>query len=338
MHLFERAGVADEATVINQIPVIDCAAYFHGEPGAEAAFVAQLRDACRNVGFFYIRGHGVPQELIDGCFAASKEFHALPLERKLAVRQDVNNIGYMAMNQSYITSDEIHKTTHPNQNASFFIGHDRPDDHPDVVNRVRLRGKNQWPAGLPGFRERTVLYFKALEGVAQRLVPAFALALGLERNFFEALFANEAYIEQRLLYSPPQASTSDEKFSIAPHTDISFITLLAREHEEKPGLSVRLKSGEWFKAPIIDGTFLVNLGDVMRRFSNGTFMSTPHGVVNEGSKDRYSIAFFYSPNPDSIVAPVPSTVSDDAPPRYDPVPYGELAKAVHERNYRKQLA
>ncbi|MBN8906547.1 MAG: isopenicillin N synthase family oxygenase, partial [Rhodospirillales bacterium] len=99
-----------------------------------------------------------------------------------------------------------------------------------------------------------------------------------------------------------------------------------------------LKSGEWFKAPIINGTFLVNLGDAMRRFSNGTFMSTPHGVVNEGSKDRYSIAFFYSPNPDSIVAPVPSTVSDDAPPRYDPVPYGELAKAVHERNYRKQLA
>ncbi|SDY33442.1 Isopenicillin N synthase [Variovorax sp. YR266] len=333
MHLFERAAVADEAEVINQIPVIDCMPFFRGDDGAEETFVAALKDACENVGFFYIKGHGVPQALIDDCFAASHEFHALPLERKLLVRQDENNIGYMAMNHSITKSDEIHTTKHPNQNASFFLGHDRPDDHPDVVNKVRLRGKNQWPADLPDFKMRTKCYFDALQEASEKLVPAFALALGLDRTFFDEAFANEAYIELRLLHSPPQMDVSDEKFNVAPHTDSSFITLLAREFEEKPALAVRLKSGEWFKAPILEGTFLVNLGDVMRRYSNGTFMSTPHGVINEGSKDRYSIAFFYSPNPNSVVEPVPSKVSQGNPPRYDPKLYGDIAKTVHDRNY-----
>lgn len=333
MHLFQRNAVADEASIANQIPVIDCGAYFSGEPGAEERFVAQLKDACQNVGFFYISGHGVDQEIVDACFAASREFHALPLEAKLQLRQDENNIGYMGMSQSFIKSEEIHTAKHPNQNASFFMGHDRPDHHPDVVNKVPLRGKNQWPADLPDFRARTTRYFGALQEVAERLLPAFALALGLDRAYFASHFANEPYIEQRLLYSPPQTDGTDEKFNIAPHTDTSFITLLAREQEEKPGLAVRLKSGEWFKAPILEGTFLINLGDVMRRYSNGTFMSTPHGVINESSKDRYSIAFFYSPHPQATVSPVPTMVNAGNPPKYDPVLYGDMAKAVHKRNY-----
>lgn len=333
MHLFDRAAVADEAEVINQIPVLDCGPFFRGEPGAETLFVDALRSACENVGFFYIKGHGVPQQVIDDCFDGSRAFHALPFDEKLKLRQDANNIGYMPMNHSINKSGEIHKTKHPNQNASFFIGHDRPDTHPDVVNGVRLRGKNQWPAELPGFRERAVRYFDALQGVAGQLLPAFALALGLKRDYFESLFANEPYIELRLLHSPPQQDVSDEKFNLAPHTDTSFLTLLARQPEEKPSLAVRLKSGEWFKAPILEGTFLVNLGEVMRRYSNGSFMSTPHGVINEGKKDRYSVAFFYSPNPVSIVAPVATRVSEQSPPQFEATPYGDIARAIHERNY-----
>lgn len=333
MHLFNRAAVADEAEVINQIPVLDCERFFGGEPGAEALFVDAMRHACENVGFFYIKGHGVPQTVIDDCFSASQAFHALPLDEKMVLRQDANNIGYMPMNHSINKSGEIHTTRHPNQNSSFFIGHDRPDTHPDVVGGVRLRGKNQWPAALPDFRTRTMRYFNAMHGVADQLLPAFALALGLNRSYFAPLFANEPYIELRLLHSPPQPDVSDEKFNLAPHTDTSFLTLLARQPEEKPSLAVRLKSGEWFKAPILEGTFLVNLGEVMRRYSNGSFMSTPHGVINEGKKDRYSVAFFYSPNPGSIVAPVGTRVSEDNPPKFDATPYGDIARAIHERNY-----
>lgn len=333
MHLFQRAAVVNEEEVINQIPVIDCAAFFREEEGAEAAFVAAVEQACREVGFFYIKGHGVPQQLIDACFAQTQAFHALPLEPKLALRQDANNIGYMPMNHSITSSDEIHRTKHPNQNASFFVGHDRADDHPDVLAGTPLRGKNQWPAERPEFRTTVMSYFAALQGVAERLVPAFALTLGADRGFFKAAFAGEPYIELRLLHSPPQTDVSDEKFNVAPHTDNSFITLLAREPEERPALAVRLKSGEWFKAPIVEGTFLVNLGNAMRRCSNGEFMSTPHGVINEALRDRYSIAFFYSPQPDAIVAPVPTMVTSAQPARFEPVRYGDMATSVHDKNY-----
>jgi isopenicillin N synthase-like dioxygenase len=335
MHLFERAAVADADAVINKIPVIDYGAYFAGVTGARQALASQVKAACEEVGFFYIKGHGVAQHIVDACFEASKTFHALPLETKLALRQDENNIGYMPMNGSIIASDEIHKTKHPNQNASFFVGHDRGEDHPDVVRKVPLRGRNQWPAGLPQFRVAVTSYFNALQQVAQRMVPVFAEALGLPDDYFDEAFSNEPYIELRLLHSPPQTDVSDERFNVAPHTDNSFITLLARQHEDRPGLAVRLKSGEWFRPPIIDGTLLVNLGNAMRRYSNGRFMSTPHGVINEGATDRYSVAFFYSPNPAALVAPVPTSVSPATPAAFEPVRYGEMVVALHKDNYRR---
>ena len=335
MHLFERAAVADEASLIHQIPVIDCAPLLGDEHDTEAvaAVVLAIRSACENVGFFYIKGHGVREQIVEDCFAASREFHALPLDEKLKLRQDENNIGYMPINHSITASDEIHKTTHPNQNASFFVGHDRPPTHPDVIGKVPMRGANQWPEDWPEFRLRVMAYFDALQRVAGKLVPALAMALGLERSFFDAAFSNEPYIELRLLHSPPQPDVSDEKFNVAPHTDQSFITLLARQPEEKPALAVRLKNGEWFKAPIIPGTFLVNLGNVMRRYSNGEFMSTPHGVINESGADRFSIAFFYSPNPDTVIEPVPNKISRDRPARFEAIRYGDMASDVHKKNY-----
>jgi isopenicillin N synthase-like dioxygenase len=333
MHLFERAAVKNQAEVINRIPVIDCGPAFRREPGAMARLVKEIEHACREVGFFYVANHGVPQTVIDDGFAASQAFHALPLASKMRLRQDRNNIGYMPMKASVIASDEIHSTKQPNQNASFFVGHDRPADHPDVLANVRLRGRNQWPTDLPGFREKVMAYFQALQGLGERLLPALAGAVGVPSDYFDEAFANEPYIELRLLHSPPQTDVSDEQFNIAPHTDNSFITILARQHEERPSLGVRLKNGEWFKAPILEGTFLINLGNAMRRYSNGEFMSTPHGVINENTRDRYSIAFFYSPNPASTVEPVAPKVTSERPPQFEPVKYGEMVAALHDRNY-----
>jgi isopenicillin N synthase-like dioxygenase len=126
----------------------------------------------------------------------------------------------------------------------------------------------------------------------------------------------EAHINLRFLHYPPQESDDDEQFGQGPHTDNSFVTILARM--DVPGLAVRLPSGEWLAPPLIPGTFLVNLGNMMKRWSNDRFLSTPHGVLNDSGADRYSIAFFYSPSPDAAIecllelrrrgqpAPVPS--------------------------------
>ena len=331
MNIFKSQAVKDPEQIARAIPVIDVSAAFRGEPGAREAVAAQLRDAGERVGFFYVAGHGVSQAAIDDAFAASREFHALPLADKLALKLNQNNIGYLPVNESIQRASTVHKATRPNFNESFFISHDRGPDHPDVVAGTPLRGANQWPQGHARMRAAMVRYFKTMEALGERLLPILARSLDLPTDFFAPHFANEAHINLRFLHYPPQESDDDEQFGQGPHTDNSFITFLARE--DTPGLAVRLPSGEWLSPPLIEGTFLVNLGNVMKRWSNDRFLSTPHGVLNDSGKDRYSIAFFYSPNVNATIECLPSCVSPDNPPRYAPAVYRDLVLAFYNANY-----
>jgi isopenicillin N synthase-like dioxygenase len=334
MHLFKQRAVRDTGTGSELIPVIDFGPYFAGEPEALETLAEALRHACEHVGFLYAANHGVPQDAIDRGFAASRRFHALPLEEKLRLSLNENNIGYMPMNASMQAASTVHKATKPNQNESFFISHDRGVDHPDVVAEIPLRGRNQWPEGLPGLREDMMGYFHALRGMCDRMLPGFAVALGMPADYFTPFFANEAHINLRFLHYPPQEDMSENTFGTAPHTDNSFMTVLART--DVPGLAMRLPSGEWLAPPVIPGTFLINLGNMMRRWSNDRFLSTPHWVINESGTDRYSIAYFHSPNPASVIECLPSCVSAGNPARYTPAVYRDLVQEFYRKNYFHQ--
>ncbi|HZB91993.1 MAG TPA: 2-oxoglutarate and iron-dependent oxygenase domain-containing protein [Stellaceae bacterium] len=334
MHLFKQHAVNDPEAAAAAIPVLDFGPCFAGESGALEPLACRLREACERVGFFYIRNHGVPEALVERAFAASRRFHALPLEQKLGLRLNENNIGYLPINASVQGASTVHKATRPNQNESFFVSHDRGADHPDVIAGKPLRGRNQWPEGLPGFREDVVAYMKAMEALCDRVLPVFAVALDLPSDHFAPYFADEAHITLRLLHYPPQVEGGDNLFGQAPHTDNSFMTVLART--EVPGLAVRLPSGEWFAPPLIPGTFLVNLGNMMRRWSNDRFLSTPHGVLNDSGTDRYSIAYFHSPNPDRVIECLPSCTGADNPARYEPAVYRDLVLAFYRANYFHQ--
>jgi isopenicillin N synthase-like dioxygenase len=342
MHLFRQHGVKDYAAASAKIPVIDYGPYFAGKPGALEVLAEQVRHACEEVGFLYAVNHGVPRATIDRAFAASKRFHALPLEDKLSLRLNQNNIGYMPMNASVQAASTVHKATKPNQNESFFISHDRPANHPDVLAGVPLRGRNQWPAGNPGdmpgdmdgMRADMVAYFQSLGAMCDRMLPAFAVALDVPPEHFAPFFANEGHANLRFLHYPPQQDLGDNTFGAAPHTDNSFMTALART--DVPGLSVRLPSGEWFAPPVIPGTFLINLGNIMRRWSNDRFLSTPHGVINDTQADRYSIAYFHSPNPASVIECLPSCVSASNPAHYPPAIYRDLVLEFYRKNYFHQ--
>src|SRR4051812_16182241 len=179
MDLFKEFGVKDAQAAAAQIPVIDFAPLFTRERDALGRLAPQVRDACENVGFFYAAGHGVPEELIDRAFAASRRFHALPLDEKLKLRLNENNIGYLPVNASVQGASTVHKATKPNQNESFFISHDRGPDHPDVVAGKPLRGRNQWPERLPDIRPDMTAYFRALGAMCDRILPAFAVALDM---------------------------------------------------------------------------------------------------------------------------------------------------------------
>jgi len=331
MNIFKALAVKDFEAATKAIPLIDVGPAFRGEPGAMDTVALEVRRACEMVGFFYLAGHGVPQAVIDDAFAASREFHAMELDTKRALKINENNIGYLAVNESMQRHSTVHKATRPNFNESFFISHDRGADHPDVVAGTPLRGRNQWPDGHDRMRAAMVTYFKTLERLGERLLPMLSRALGMPADHFAEFFRNEAHINLRFLHYPPQETDDDEQFGQGPHTDNSFITILARE--DVPGLAVRLPSGEWLAPPVIEGTFLVNLGNMMKRWSNDRFLSTPHGVLNDTGTDRYSIAFFYSPNVDSVIECLPSCVGPDNPPRYELAVYRDLVLAFYNANY-----
>jgi isopenicillin N synthase-like dioxygenase len=331
MNIFKVMAVKDLDEVTRAIPVIDFGPAFRDEPGGLAAVSTQVRRASEGVGFFYLAGHDVPPAVVDDAFAASREFHAMPPEEKSRLKIDENNIGYLGLNQSIQGASSVYKATRPNYNESLFITHDRGPDHPDVVAGKPLRGANQWPEGHSRMRAAMVRYLETLTTVGDRMLPVLARALDMPAGFFAPFFANEAHVTLRFLHYPPQEVDDDEQFGQGPHTDNSFITVLARE--DVPGLAVRLPSGEWLAPPVIPDTFLVNLGNMMKRWSNDRFHSTPHGVVNDSGKDRYSIAFFYSPNVDSVIECLPTCVSPDNPPRYPCAVYRDLVLEFYNANY-----
>lgn len=336
MHLFRQKAAANMDEAVARIPVIDFGPFFAGDPGALEPLGAAVRQACETIGFFYIQRHGIPEDLIARAFAQSKRFHALPLDDKRKLELDQYNVGYLPMNASTHRHSTVHNVTRPNQNESFFVTFDRPPDHPDRVAGTPLRGGNYWPDGLPGFREGVMDYFHAVNDLGQRMLPAFAVALDLEPGYFAPLFTEENHATLRMLHYPP-TKLEDNDFGTGPHTDNSFLTILARM--EVPGLAIQLPSGEWITPPLIPGTLLVNIGNMLRRMSNDRFLSTPHGVIVEGDKDRYSIAYFHSPHPYRMIEVLPSCTDADHPPKYEPALYADLimeffsANYFHQKNY-----
>src|SRR4029077_4509185 len=202
MNLFREQGVRDYTEAAAKIPVIDFGPYFAGAPGALDRLAVEVRHACENVGFFYAAGHGVPEDLIDRAFAASRRFHALPLTEKLRLRLNENNIGYLPINASVQGASTVHKATRPNQNESFFISHDRGPDHPDVIAGTPLRGCNQWPEGERQLRPDMMAYVHALGVMCDRILPVFAVALGMPADFFRRFFAGEGHANLRFLRYP----------------------------------------------------------------------------------------------------------------------------------------
>ncbi len=310
------------------IPVIDLES-----PDVAAAF----RRAYGDVGFAYLEGHGVPQDLVDAAFAASGSFHALPLEQKLALQVNAQHRGYMPFAESKIVSSSIQKATKPNLSESLMVMHEV--ELGDSARREDpLAGPNQWPA-IPGFRAAIGAYELALQGLARRLVGVFESALEAEAGALARSFEHPTTF-LRLLHYPPQDPTGpDDEFGSNPHTDYGFLTILAQD--SSGGLQVRAPDGEtWLDAPPRPGAFVLNIGDIGERWSNGTLRSTPHRVLNRTGRDRYSIPYFFDPAAAAVVSPLPSCIPSGESPRFDPVSYGDylLAKLNANHSYRQPAA
>ena len=300
------------------IPVLDLGPCFRGEAGALEAAAAQLHAACETVGFHFIANHGVPQALVDRVFAEAKRFHDLPLETKLELKANRNQVGYMPYKTSVFRASRYYDGDEPDLNAALFLKRDLASDHPDVLAGKRFRGTNLWPETLPGFRETLREYMSQMEALALKMLPIYAIALDLPPDYFDQAFEDPMYTV-RLSHYPPVKDAAENQFGIAPHSDSSFFTLLAQN--KVPGLSIQTSDGVWVEAPALEGTFLVNSGDMLHRWTNERFLSTPHRAFNASGGDRYAIPFFFDCNIDHEIACLPSCQGPDNPPKYPPTTY-----------------
>lgn len=321
----------------DEIPIVDVGPYFRGEADALRRAANALRDAEENIGFYYLRGHGVPQALVDQVFRAARQFHALPLERKMAIRRNQHNVGYMPFRSSVVRANAVEGEKKPNMVEAFFAKRDLPADHPDVLANKPFRPANQWPLPdeAPGFRAACVAYSDALEALGKRLLPVYATALDLPADFFEEAFKEPQY-SLRLSHYPAYDQAEKDEFGIAPHTDSSFLTFLAQN--DVPGLAVRKTTGEWIEAPVVADTFIVNSGDLLRRWTNDRFLSTPHLAINRDGRERYSIPFFFDCQADYVMECLPTCTGPGNPPKYRPTTYVEYLTWFTRTNYDQAAA
>jgi isopenicillin N synthase-like dioxygenase len=312
------------------IPVVDLGPYLAGKAGAMERAAAELRHALTEVGFYFIVNHGVPERQIRDTFRQAARFHAQPLDRKMDVRIDRHNVGYLPMRGDTLRTSTVQTVTKANLNEAFFVARDLPSDHPDVLADRRFRSANRWPHDLPGFRETVAGYCEAMERLVQKLVRLYACALGLPAAYFDEPFREPQY-KLRMTHYPNQEFLAEDEFGIAPHTDTSFLTLLAPN--DVPGLSIRTQAGKWIEAPALPGAYVVNGGQLLQRWTNDFFLATPHRAVNRSGGERYALAFFCDSTIDWPIASVPSCVGPDRPPKYATTWYTDYMIEYQKRTY-----
>jgi isopenicillin N synthase-like dioxygenase len=281
-----------------------------------SALAHELRHACETIGFFYVKNHGVPQDAIDGVFEATRRYFDLPLSERLRTKIDDRfRRGYMpqGINQ--------HPGYAPDLKESYELALDLPLDDPDVAAGLPLHGPNRWPDEHPWLREAAERYFDETMALGKRLLRLFAISLDLPPDYF-LQFTRKPMVQTRLFHYPPApAVRADNAFGVAPHSDYGMITLLTQD--PIGGLELRKRDGEWIGAPFIPGTFVINLGDMFKVWTNDLYVSNLHRVVNRTGRERYSIPTFFNLDYDAPVACLPSCQSEANPPKYAPIKSGD---------------
>jgi len=307
-------------TEFTEIPVLDLAPLINGKDTSGLAL--EFAKAYGETGFGYVVNHGVDPALRAAVFEASKRFHALPENEKQAIALNRWHRGYIAINTSTDVNSDLAEVTKPNQSASFMMMREDQRVDPDVY----LSGPNQWP-NLSGFREICEAYAEAMTDLGHKLMRLALAAVGATDDSILRSFQTPT-IWLRLLHYPPQpAQAPDDLYGSAPHKDFGCLTLLSQD--DVGGLQVQTPAGHWVDAPPIDNAFVVNVGDMLHRLSNGRLLSTPHRVINATGRERYSVPFFFDPHVSAEIAPLPGTGTA----RFEPLNFGAFLKRELEASY-----
>ncbi len=282
-----------------EIAIIDLSDIDSPDAAKRARLAAEVARASREVGFFYIVNHGIGPGAVQRMFDVAEEFFGLPLEAKTEV-----SISKSPLFRGYIPSNHIgvDQKLKANLQEAFQIHLDLPANDPDVVAGKPMHGPNPWPSAMPSLKADMTDYQGQLWALGQKMLPLFAIGLGLPEDTF-APFFRKPMIMLRVLHYPPQApDDSTESIGTRAHTDTGVFTILAQD--TVGGLEILTKGGEWITVPPIPGSYVVNIGEMMKAWSDAIFTSTPHRVVNRYGLERYSVPFFVNPDYDTVFAPL----------------------------------
>ncbi len=328
-----------------QVPVIDLSPYREGTKEGRATVAAQVEQACRDIGFLVVSGHGVPEDLIQKTYDVSKRFFALSHGEKVAVDRPAPDQvrGYSAVGGEGL-SFSLDEPTPPDIKESLSIG---PTDVPErdpyftCAEAGPHFAKNVWPTEPAELQETWTHYFAAVDALARDLMRIFALALKLDEHYFDGTIDKNISMMRVLRYPAQTTAPLPGQLRAGAHSDYGSMTILRKELSDT-SLQVKNKAGEWVGVPVIEGTFIVNIGDLMQQWTNDTWSSTVHRVVNPdiGSPenvDRLSIVFFHQPNYDAMVSCLPTCMGADQKAKYPPISSGDhlLSKFVKQTTFGK---
>ena len=295
----------------DSVPVIDLAPFLSGPAAARQGVVNQARLACEQIGFLTITGHGVPPALIERTASVARSFFDLPEAEKKRMGMTAAGAGYSPLQGERLAATR---------------GQPAPADLKESLNAGTDFDAVPWPARPPELRAACRDYFERLNNLAGDLLRLFALGLALPEHYFAPRIDHSSSF-LRIINYPPQAVTPQPgQLRAGAHTDYGTLTIL-RSENVAGGLQVRSRAGDWLAVRVPPGAFVVNIGDMLMRWTNDRWISTLHRVVNPpaeqaSSSRRQSLVFFHNPNPETVVACLPGCCGPDNPPRYAPITAG----------------
>ncbi|CAK7218043.1 hypothetical protein SBRCBS47491_003372 [Sporothrix bragantina] len=283
-------------------PILDFSAFHGSDTEARDKLIADINAACRDKGFFQLINTSVSRDLQDRILSATKEFFDLPLEEKMKcdLRSNKYHRGYETLG-----AQMLEPGTSPDKKEAIYFGEDLPEDHPRVVAGDYNCGPNLYPPSLgQAFRDTCTDYYAAALVLAQDIMVALALGLGLEPTWFDDFVRVDPSATLRLIHYPPTPTLGANERGVGAHRDFGCVTLLLQD--EIGGLQVQdERTGTWLDVTPVPGAFVVNMGNAMMRWTNHQFTSNTHRVMNYSTHDRYSVPFFFNGNAKHVLATIP---------------------------------
>ena len=313
----------------DHIPVIDISGLYSDNLADRQAVAAQIADAATHVGFLYIKGHKIPQLLIESLISRAKAFFSLPYEEKMRfyIGKSVNHSGYVPVGEEFPEGNKQVAYGKVDNKEAYDINNDLGH----LSQRRPMVGPTLWPE-MAGFKEDVSAYYRAALDLGRLLFRGFALALGLPEDTFDDKIQTPP--SQLRLIHYPYSPEEQDRGGIGAHTDYECFTLLLPTAD---GLEVLNDNGEWIDAPVIPGCFVVNIGDMMEILSNGRFVATGHRV-RRVKEERYSFPLFCNCDYDTIIEPMVDPAPGIEPGTYKPTPCGDhlFAQTIHTFRYLQQ--